>query len=100
MLRHRHVELIVLRGLCAEEAIGHEIDASRPQDLPDRCMKPRGVPLVTELMNRLIRNDRIEQPEALRPILVLEAALYKWSPALPVGQVEPVPGRASAPRNL
>jgi hypothetical protein len=40
-------------------------------------MKPRGMPLVTELMDRLIRDDRVKQPEVLWPIRVLEAALQK-----------------------
>ena len=61
---HRHVQLFILKTTVTEEVVAHQVCASGLQNLPNGSMKVRCVSLVTELMNRLVRDHDIKGPES------------------------------------
>ena len=61
---NRHVEQIILKTTVTEEVVAHQISSSRLQNLFHRSVKLRGIFLVPQFMDGLVRNHGIEEADS------------------------------------
>ena len=77
LLRNAHVQLVVFHTTFAYEVIANQVDTSRGQHFLHLPVKLQCIALVPQLVNRLLGNDCLKQPEALWPGGLSEAAFDK-----------------------